>query len=268
MDHPFSVGYLAVALALAAVIVGASWVPGCRRQEGAEETPADRQPQGREQPAELEVPAKTHETEKAEPAKPEPEQTRTDQEGWESLFDGKTLGKWKPSDFWKPGKVHVEDGQLVLEMGRGDLTGVFWGGDPAMLPRLDYEIQLQAQRVEGGDFFCGLTFPYKEDCASLIVGGWGGGVVGISSFDGLDASMNETTSYMEFEKGRWYTIRLRVEDNHIQAWIDHKKVVDTQPGDRDVDVRIEVEASKPLGLAAWNTKAAYRNIRLRRLLDE
>jgi len=199
---------------------------------------------------------------------PAPVKATADQEGWESLFDGKTLGKWKPGDFWKPGKVHVEDGAILLEQGRGDMTGITWGGDPAMLPRIDYEIVLEAMRVEGSDFFCGLTFPYKQSCATLIVGGWGGGLVGISSLDGMDASENETTTYMEFENKRWYTIRLRVTENHIQAWIDDKEVVDVEPGEREVDVRIEVEASKPLGIAAWNTKAALKNIRLRRLLDE
>ena len=263
MSKRFSARQLAAALVLAAVIVCSSWVPGCRRQEGAEETPAAGAPEGQEQPAKPETPEPA---EKPEPEQAEPE--KADQEGWESLFDGKTLGKWKPSDFWKPGKVHVADGNLVLETGTGDMTGVFWGGDPAMLPRIGYEVELQAQRVEGSDFFCALTFPYKDDCASLVVGGWGGGVVGISSLDGMDASENETTGYMEFQNGRWYTIRLRVADNHIQAWIDDKKVVDTEPGERDVDVRIEVEASKPLGVAAWNTKSALRRIRVRRLLDK
>jgi len=191
-----------------------------------------------------------------------------DEEGWEILFDGKTLGQWKPSDFWKPGKVYVKDGAIILERGEGDLTGITWGGDPSLLPRLDYEIRLEAQRVEGSDFFCGLTFPYKDSYATLVVGGWGGGVVGISSFDGFDASENETSTYKEFQNGRWYRIRLRVTDNHIQAWIDDEKVVDAEVGGRQVDVRIEVEESKPLGIAAWNTKAALRNIRLRRLLDE
>ena len=262
MRHLQSLSRLAAAIALAAVIAGAAWLPGCANGTNSEEPPAGPGPQ---------EPAKKAETDAPQPPEPkevEQIESEPDREGWESLFDGKTLGKWKPSDFWKPGKCHAVDGNLVLETGTGDLTGVFWGGDATMLPRIDYEVELQAQRVEGGDFFCALTFPYKKACASLVVGGWGGGVIGISSFDGMDASMNETTGYMEFENKRWYTIRLRVAENHIQAWIDDKKVVDTEPGDRDVDVRIEVEASKPLGLAAWNTKAAYRNIRLRRLLDE
>lgn len=199
---------------------------------------------------------------------PAPAQAAADTEGWESLFDGKALGKWTPGDFWKPGKVLVENGALVLDRGQGDMTGVTWGGAPGMLPRIDYEISLQAMRVDGSDFFCGLTFPYKDACATLVVGGWGGGLIGISSFDGLDASENETTTYMEFESKRWYTIRLRVTENHIQVWIDDKQVIDVEPGEREVDVRIEVEASKPLGIAAWNTKAALRAIRLRRILDE
>jgi len=199
----------------------------------------------------------------------EPASTQAaDAEGWESLFDGKTLGQWKPGDFWKPGKVRVENGTLVLDRGQGDMTGVTWGGAPGMLPHMDYEISLQAMRVDGSDFFCGLTFPYKDACATLIVGGWGGGLIGISSFDGLDASENESTTYMEFQSNRWYAIRLRVTENHIQAWIDDKEVINVEPGERAVDVRIEVEASKPLGIAAWNTKAALRAIRLRRILDE
>ncbi len=263
MRHSVSIRTLAVALA--AVVTGTVGMPGC--SEDAQRDKPSTVP-GPQKPAQKAEPETAETPEPPEPKKVEQVPSKPDSEGWESLFDGKTLGKWKPSDFWKPGKAHVENGTLVLETGTGDLTGVTWGGDPDMVPRLDYEIVLEAQRVEGSDFFCALTFPYKEDCASLVVGGWGGGVIGISSFDGMDASMNETTNYMEFENKRWYTIRLRVTDNRIRAWIDDKQVVDTEPGERDVDVRIEVEASKPLGLAAWNTKAAYRNIRLRRLLDE
>jgi hypothetical protein len=37
---------------------------------------------------------------------------------------------------------------------------------------------------------------------TFICGGWGGAVVGISSIDGQDASMNETTKYIKFEDDR------------------------------------------------------------------
>lgn len=183
-------------------------------------------------------------------------------EDWRVLFDGKTLNSWKSTNFGGEGEVYVKDGQLILERGV-TLTGVTWaGGD---LPHMNYEISLEAVKLEGNDFFCGLTFPVKESNCSLIAGGWGGGVVGLSSLDGFDASENETTRTMAFEHGRWYRIRVRVTANKIEAWIDEDKVVDVETARRHISIRPEVELSRPLGIAAWITKAALRNIKIRQL---
>jgi hypothetical protein len=178
----------------------------------------------------------------------------------QELFDGKTLKGWRVSDFAGSGAVKVEDGKLILEM--GTMTGVTC---TSTVPTMNYEISLDAMRVDGNDFFCGLTFPVGKDPCSLIVGGWGGGVVGLSSLDGQDAANNETTQYMNFQKGRWYAIRLRVVPNQIQAWIDGDKVVDVDTKDRQISIRIEVEESRPLGFSTWSTTAALRHIQLRRL---
>jgi len=179
---------------------------------------------------------------------------------WVSLFDGKTLKGWTVSDFSGSGKVLTTDGKITL--GSGVMTGVTWTND---LPRMNYEVELDAMRVDGSDFFCALTFPVGDSPCSLIVGGWGGGVVGLSSLDGEDAASNETTKFMNFENGRWYKIRLRVAPTRIQAWIDDEKLVDVVTTDRKISIRVEVEASKPLGIATWSTTGAIRNLRLRRL---
>ncbi len=180
---------------------------------------------------------------------------------WRSLFDGKSLEGWKATDFGGEGEVHVEDGSLVLDMGN-DLTGVTITRE---VPRMNYEVELQAMRVDGSDFFCGLTFPVKDDPCSLIVGGWGGGVCGLSSLDGFDASENETTSYKEFKTGQWYPVRLRVTEQKIEAWLDGERIVDVETKGRRISVRSEVERSRPFGLACWRTKAALRDIRVRQL---
>jgi hypothetical protein len=180
--------------------------------------------------------------------------------GTQQLFDGRTLSGWRISDFAGSGPVKVDDGKLILEM--GTMTGVTYTNT---VPNMNYEISLDAMRVDGSDFFCGLTFPVGNDPCSLIVGGWGGGVVGLSSLDNQDAANNETTQYLNFEKGRWYNIRLRVVPNQIQAWIDNDKIIDVDTTDRKISIRIEVEESRPLGIATWSTTGALRNIQLRKL---
>jgi hypothetical protein len=133
------------------------------------------------------------------------------------------------------------------------------------LPRMNYEISLDAMRTEGSDFFCGLTFPVgKEDC-SFIVGGWGGGTVGLSSINSEDASQNETTQFKNFVNGKWHHIRVRVETGKIQAWIDEDRVVNFEIEDKRLSIRFEVEPSLPLGISTWNTAAAYKNIQLKKL---
>ena len=76
--------------------------------------------------------------------------------GWQPLFDGKTLTGWQPSKFSAEGAVRVEDGRMVLDVGKS-MTGITWAG--ATLPTTNYEIALDAMRVEGRDFFAGVTFP-------------------------------------------------------------------------------------------------------------
>jgi hypothetical protein len=177
------------------------------------------------------------------------------------LFDGKTIKGWKVTNFGGEGDVTTEKGNLVLDFG-SFMTGVTYAGEDN-LPSSNYEVILEAQRVDGTDFFCGLTVPYHDSHFSLIVGGWGGGVVGISSIDGYDASENETTEYIPFKKGIWYCIRLRVTDEKIEAWIDDKQIVNCKTKGRKLTTRVEVDLSKPFGIAAFDTRAALRNIRLR-----
>src|SRR5436190_10892892 len=83
---------------------------------------------------------------------------------WQSLFDGKTLKGWKITDFAGRGEVNIENDQLRLHSGVM-LTGVSYTND---LPRTDYEISLEAMKVDGSDFFCGLTFPVENAFCSLI----------------------------------------------------------------------------------------------------
>ncbi|MDP4222191.1 MAG: DUF1080 domain-containing protein [Bacteroidota bacterium] len=177
------------------------------------------------------------------------------------IFDGKSLNGWEITNFGTQGPVTISDGEIILGMGDG-CTGITWKRD---FPSLDYEVTLDARRVDGNDFFCGMTFPVGKYPCTLIVGGWGGTIVGLSSINGMDASENETTTLRKFDKDRWYRIKLDVTGDAILAWIDDEKVVDFTIGDNILSIRPEVELSRPFGIASWRTTAAIRNIRVVRL---
>jgi len=175
------------------------------------------------------------------------------------LFDGQTLKNWKVPEFGGEGKVSVKDGQLIIGQGE-PMSGVTWAGGE--LPNVDYEITFEAQRVEGSDFFGTITFPVQKSTCSFVLGGWGGGVTGLSSLDGYDASENQTTNYQQFEKGKWYGVRVRVTQTKIEVWLDEQQVVDVDYSDKKVGIRIEVELSKPLGFTTYRTTGAIRELKL------
>jgi hypothetical protein len=197
-----------------------------------------------------------------EPKKEEPAKEKKDDGAkWEPLFNGKNLDGWKKTNFGGEGEVTVDEGNLVIDMG-SPLTGVHWKEkDPPY--KTNYEIRLEAKRVKGGDFFVGLTFPVEDSHCSFIVGGWAGGVVGLSSINSLDASENGTTKYMEFKSDKWYKFRVKVTKEKIACWIDDEQVVDQELKDQKISTRIEVDASKPLGLATYETKSAIRKFEIR-----
>jgi len=188
-------------------------------------------------------------------------------DGWTSLFDGRSLGKWKIVDryeYQRHGKVDVRDGRIVLAAGSPG-TGIKWTG---AFPKIDYEVALEGMRVEGDDFFCGMTFPVGHENLTLVLGGWGGSVCGLSSIDGEPAVENETCRYLDFNNGRWYRVRLRVAKDKIEAWLDDQKIVDLKTDRRKFSILWEVEPTLPFGIATWNTTAAVRGIRVRPLAGQ
>lgn len=215
-----------------------------------------------------------------------------DSDGWKSLFDGKSLGGWKRTEFTGGGKVRVEEkfkgeGPAIVVEAGDPLSGFNWaekkgeagktqegktqgesGEKKIELPKTNYEISLEALKIEGNDFMCGLTFPVGDSHASLILGGWGGQVVGISSIDRLDASENSTTKYVRFAKDRWYKIRLRVTPDKLEAWLDDEQIIDQEIKGKKITLRFgDIDRSVPLGIATFQTSSAFRNIKLRRLED-
>jgi hypothetical protein len=175
---------------------------------------------------------------------------------WQSMFDGKTLKGWKETDFTRHGKIEIKDGAIIL--GAGYMTGVTW---TEWFPKYNYEVRMEAARLEGNDFFAGITFPVYNSFLSWINGGWNGSIVGLSSLDGYDASENETTTTRNFVKGHWYRLRLQVTAEYIQGWTDDEETIGLDLGTRSLGLRPgEIELSKPFGIASFGTVAGVRKI--------
>ncbi len=178
-----------------------------------------------------------------------------------SLFDGKSLEGWKITEFGTQGPVLISDGKIILNYGDG-CTGITWQKE---FPKVNYEVTVEAQKTSGNDFFCGITFPVNDEYCSLIVGGWGGPVVGLSCIDGKDASDNNTKILKQFEKNVWYKIKLNVTPEKITAWVDDEKLVDFEYAGHELYVRPEVSLSKPFGICSWNTTSEIRKISMQKL---
>lgn len=181
---------------------------------------------------------------------------------WQSLFDGESLQGWRTTPFTGSGEVRVEKGTIALRAGK-PMTGIT---SARSLPPSDYEIRFEGVRLRGTDFFATVTFPVQESFCTLVTGGWGGDIVGLSNIDGWDASDNETRTYFNFETGRWYGFLVQVTADRIQVWIDEKPIINVVITGRSIGLRHgEIKLSVPFGFASYGTEGAVRKIEYRLL---
>src|SRR5437764_12492650 len=102
-------------------------------------------------------------------------------------------------------------------MGRGgSMTGIT--STRKDLPSTNYELTYEARRLGGSDFFAAATFPVGKSYITLVNGGWGGHVTGLSSLGGADASENDTGTSFTYRDKTWYKFRVRVTDAVIRCW--------------------------------------------------
>jgi len=222
------------------------------------------------EPAKAAEPAKpTEATEPAKPAAPAKALTPTTVPPgeWLTLFDGKTLNGWKApkeDDFSLAGKVEIKDGSLILREGV-PFTGIAWED---AFPKEDFEIAYEAKRSSGIDIFCGCTVPVGDSHVTFVCGGWGDSVVGLSSIDDRNASDNEFTKVMSFKNDQWYSMRLRVTKEKIEAWIDDTQVIDCKREGHKFSIYPELGPCRPVGFFSWSTEGTLRNIDMKRLKAE
>ncbi len=175
-----------------------------------------------------------------------------------NLLEEPQLSFWVPAKFGGQGDTSVTSDKIELGFGY-NMTGVVFTGD---MPTDNFQLTYEARRISGSDFFGTLTFPVGESHCSLVLGGWGGATVGLSSLDGEDASQNETRKIIGFDTEQWYAIKIEVDYPVIRCWIDDQLTIDIDVTGRQVSVRGDVQVCVPLGFCSFETEAEIRHVHL------
>jgi len=140
---------------------------------------------------------------------------------WKCLFDGKTLGDWKPNE--RPDNWTIEDGAIV---GRGERSHLYYMAEQFK----DFEFQADVMINEGGNSGIYVHLPFHDE-------GW--------FFDGHEVQINnshvdpvKTGSLWGVVKlytspvkdNQWFTMNVTVKGQNIVVKINDKIVVDyTEP---------------------------------------
>ncbi|MAW62042.1 MAG: hypothetical protein CMJ94_14590 [Planctomycetes bacterium] len=171
---------------------------------------------------------------------------------------------WESVSFGGEGEVEYEAAGPALTMRFGSpLTGVRWSGELPLSPH--YEIEVRAARLDGSDFFCALNLPLGNSEVSVVLGGWGGALCGLSCVDGQDASMNASRSFRDFQPGRSYRLRVRVDGEAIRAWVDEEPLFEQLRDGVAFSLRTEVQPVGRLGISCFQTSARIEGVRWRPL---
>lgn len=143
-----------------------------------------------------------------------------------SLFNGEDLSGWEP---FGCGKWYVEDGCLVIE--NGDEMKYGYLGTREYYQNFDLTVEVkQVSNGNSGLFFHSYVHDYN------LVNGWqceiapkGNDTCGIYESYGRGWLVQIPDEKEEIlQEGEWNTVRLRVDNGHVQTWLNGIDMIDIQ----------------------------------------
>src|SRR5256714_11182667 len=189
-----------------------------------------------------------------------------DEEGFVSIFDGKTFSGWKTatenSNTWK-----IEDGALVA---RGERCHLFYVGDPK--PFKDFEIKAEVMTEPGSNG--GIYFHTKYQPNGWPKYGFETQVNNTHTDWKKTGSLYDVVNVRDSaaQDKKWWTQHIIVQGNHVTLKIDGKTVVDyTEPADKAAGKDFTRKLDEgTFALQAHDPKSVvrYKNIRVKRLPAE
>ncbi|MBL9118111.1 MAG: hypothetical protein JNJ83_24100 [Verrucomicrobiaceae bacterium] len=185
-----------------------------------------------------------------------------------SLLSAKWQSRWKVPVIPEVGRAEVKENSIRLESGAPMTVVRFDALDELGVNLAHYEVNFEARRIEGNDFFAALTFPIgsKDRCLSFINGGWGGGTTGLSNIDHTPASDNLTASLQRYVLGQWYGFNLMVTPEEILVRMDGRSIIRTAAQGQHFGLRPgDIELCAPFGFASYETVGEVRSVMIKSL---
>lgn len=181
-----------------------------------------------------------------------------DEDGWVTIFDGKSLDGWKineSKESWK-----LADGMLTA---KGPRSHVFYVGDEKPFVNFEFKAEVMTEPGSNGGIF--FHTKYQDE-------GWP--AVGHESQVNITQGDPQKTGGIynvakvlepPAKDNQWWTHHIIVKGKHVVVKIDDKQVVDyVEPDNVEIPRRI---SQGTFALQAHDPKSTvhYRNIRVKRL---
>lgn len=148
-------------------------------------------------------------------------------DGWQSLFDGKSLDGWKASD--APGTFSVADGELVVH---GNRSHLFYDGPVANHDFKNFEFKADVLTKPGAN--SGVYFHTKWQEAGWPDAGFEVQVNNTHKDPKKTAGLYDVKDNFEqpAQDDEWFTLYIKVEGKHVITKVNDKLITDyTEPDD-------------------------------------
>ncbi|MEL6122302.1 MAG: DUF1080 domain-containing protein [Bacteroidota bacterium] len=200
--------------------------------------------------------------------------------GWQSLFDGTEITKWR---------VYQEEGMRGWEVRDGAMWALGMDGKPADIVTIDtfknFELSLEWTTSEKGN--SGIFFNVREDAElpavyhtgpeyQLIDNEGYGDAIQPGQKSGANYDMHPPRYDVTLPPGNWNKSRLIVDQGHVQHWMNGKKIVEYElwtPEWEDLRSKAKwkdypkygVYSSGHIALQDHGNRTGFRNLKVRRL---